>query len=124
MLRFAILAHDHPFLHWDLLLECGGICRSWRILADPGVPGPLAAETLPDHRVFYLDYEGPVTGHRGHVSQWDAGRCVWLMAREDMVQVLCFGRRWRGRVTVRRTETGWQVELAEGSRLKMSESPL
>ncbi len=27
--RFAILNHDHPFLHWDLLLEDGDRCRTW-----------------------------------------------------------------------------------------------
>jgi len=106
-MRFAILTHDHPFLHWDLLLECGEICRSWRLLTPPDTSGPIPAETLPDHRVFYLEYEGPVTGNRGTVTRWDAGSCVWVTACEDRVRVLCFGAKWQGAVTLRCTPNGW-----------------
>ena len=90
-MRFAILTHDHPFPHWDLLLEAGETCRTWRLLANPDSEGPIPAEILPDHRVFYLDYEGPVSGNRGTVLQWDSGECTWLTARADLVRVICRG---------------------------------
>src|SRR5207248_11451375 len=60
MPRFAILEHDHPHRHWDLLLEAGPVLRSWRLSAPPGAADDLAAEPTPDHRPLYLDYEGPV----------------------------------------------------------------
>lgn len=74
MPRFVVLTHDHPFPHWDFMLEDGGCLRTWRILESPSGPGPVAAERLADHRLRYLDYEGPVSRDRGHVKRWDAGQ--------------------------------------------------
>lgn len=74
MPRFVILEHDHPELHWDLMLEAGDVLQTWR-LAQPPVEGVFAIEAtrLADHRRIYLDYEGPVSGNRGCVRRWDAG---------------------------------------------------
>ena len=33
----------------------------------------MDAEVLPDHRLAYLDYEGPISGDRGSVTRWDRG---------------------------------------------------
>ena len=64
MPRFVILEHDHPVLHWDLMLEAGDVLQTWR-LANPPTPGcAIDATALPDHRLTYLDYEGPVSGNR------------------------------------------------------------
>ena len=73
MPRYVILTHDHPFPHWDLLLESGDSCRTWRLLGEPAVGVVIAAEPLPHHRLHYLDYEGPVSGDRGTVTRWDWG---------------------------------------------------
>ncbi len=102
-MRFAILTHDHPFPHWDLLLEAGSFCRTWRLLSAPDAPGMIAAEAIADHRRAYLDYEGPVSGGRGSVTQWDAGDLVWLSCRGIQTTALVRGRRWNGRLTIRST---------------------
>ena len=74
MLRFVILEHDHPVLHWDLMLEAGDVLRTWRLAEPPtGQTFAIAAESLPDHRLAYLEYEGPVSGNRGSVKRWDHG---------------------------------------------------
>ncbi len=85
MPRFVILEHDHPVLHWDLMLEAGDVLQSWRLAQPPelgvvieatrsafAVAQPVAT-ALGDHRAMYLDYEGPVSGGRGTVKRWDAG---------------------------------------------------
>jgi hypothetical protein len=71
--RFVVLAHDWPTPHWDLLLEAGPVLKAWRLLAEPGVGRVVAAEPNSDHRLLYLDYEGPLSGGRGSVRRWDAG---------------------------------------------------
>lgn len=71
--RFVILEHDHPFLHWDLLLEEHSSARTWRLLRKPCVGETIAAERIPDHRLMYLDYEGPVSGERGDVKRFLSG---------------------------------------------------
>jgi hypothetical protein len=73
MPRYVILEHDHPFLHWDLMLESGSALRTWRLLALPRSGQTIPAQASFDHRLAYLDYEGPVSGGRGWVKRWDWG---------------------------------------------------
>ncbi len=78
MPRYVILRHEgsatyKPGVHWDLLLELDDSLRAWTLADEPTAPGPIAAAKLPDHRLEYLDYEGPIAGDRGTVSRWDAG---------------------------------------------------
>ncbi len=72
MPRYVILTHDHPKLHWDFMLEWGGALRTWRLMQELSL-GDIPAEPLPDHRIAYLDYEGPISGNRGTVTRWDSG---------------------------------------------------
>jgi len=74
MPRYVILQHDHPELHWDLMLQAGDKLRTWRLAKAPIKPGEaIEATAIGDHRLMYLDYEGPVSGGRGRVVQWDHG---------------------------------------------------
>ena len=99
MPRFVILAHDRPFLHWDFLLENGDGCRAWRLLADPdSMTNDIPAEALPDHRLMYLNFEGPIGGGRGTVTQWDTGTFEWNVNRPEVCEVILAGRRWIGSV--------------------------
>ncbi|HUQ68863.1 MAG TPA: DNA polymerase ligase N-terminal domain-containing protein [Planctomycetaceae bacterium] len=111
-MRFAVLLHDHPFLHWDVLLQTGETCRTWRLLDSPESTGPWRAEAIADHRLFYLDHEGPVSGGRGHVTAWDRGEIVWIAATRSHVRVLCRGTKWHGVLTLRQqTDCHWQAEF-------------
>lgn len=112
MPRFAILEHDHPSLHWDLLLEAGAACRTWRLTAPPEPGAVIEAEAIADHRLMYLDYAGPVSGDRGTVSQWDAGSFVWITATDDQVAVLLKARRVSGQLNLNRTKNGWHAILS------------
>jgi len=85
MPRFAILEHtgapdDPSGRHFDLLVEAGESCRTWRLAALPESGGePVAAVELPPHRLAWLDHEaGDVSGGRGFA------RCV---ARGDFTLV-------------------------------------
>jgi DNA polymerase Ligase (LigD) len=101
MNRFVILEHDHPELHWDLMLECGDALRTWRLVAPPCAPGEVAAVPLGDHRKTYLGYEGPVSGDRGHVKRWDRGTYEMLPADGGgRIRVRLAGERIDGVVTL------------------------
>jgi len=71
--RYVILKHDHPFLHWDLLIEDQETARTWRLLRSPCLNEPIRAEPLSAHRKHYLTYEGRVSDNRGTVSRHDFG---------------------------------------------------
>lgn len=67
--RYVILSHDHPTPHFDFMLEKEGVLETWRLNLLPGT-SPLLAEKIHDHRLEYLDYEGPVSNDRGFVKEW------------------------------------------------------
>ena len=80
MPRFAILEHtgapdDPAGRHYDLLLEAGDTCRTWRLaeIPTPGGP-PVTAVELKPHRLAWLDHvAGEVSGGRGFARRVDGG---------------------------------------------------
>lgn len=84
--RFVVLQHDYPFLHWDLLLEAGDVLKSWRLLRPVSTGLWIPAESLPDHRSKYLDYEGPVSGDRGSVKRVMAGHFEQVSADDEVIE--------------------------------------
>jgi hypothetical protein len=101
MPRYVILEHDHPELHWDFMLEAGDKLRTWRLSAPPADGQLVAASVSFDHRLAYLDYEGPVSGNRGKVVGWDRGDYEELVTAGDQAQVRLRGTKLRGTVTLR-----------------------
>jgi hypothetical protein len=109
--RFVVLEHDHPVLHWDLMLEAGEALRTWRLAAPPQPGVSVAAEVSFDHRLAYLDYEGPVSGNRGCVKRWDSGSFEWL--GRDAVRLS--GTRLCGVLVLEETGAGgWRATFAAG----------
>lgn len=102
MPRYAILEHDHPHRHWDLLLEAGDVLRTWRLSDEPAAGQTIAAEATFDHRLVYLDYEGPISGGRGSVVQWDAGTFTWVKDESDQIIVQLAGKRLQGTAHLQR----------------------
>lgn len=103
-MRFALLAHDHPFPHYDLMLERAGVLWTWRLRALPAAT--FVAERSGDHRLLYLDYEGPVSGDRGSVTRCDGGSLTWLEAEGERIEVEVHGALYRGRLTGTRQPDG------------------
>jgi hypothetical protein len=94
--RFVILEHDHPLPHWDFMLEAGAVLRTWRLEAPPQPDRPSRAAASFDHRLIYLDYEGPVSGNRGTVKRWDGGTFEWLSDGAARLRLRLDGLRLRG----------------------------
>jgi hypothetical protein len=125
MPRFVILYHEMPAgapraSHWDLMLDRGETLATWA-LDEPLVPEhEVAAQQLADHRRDYLDYEGPVSGNRGHVTRWDAGTFTGELSA-DKIAVALHGVRCHGTLKLSRETSSdprrWRVYLdpAEGT---------
>lgn len=91
MPRFVLLLHECPDAnpretHCDLMLEVGAVLETWTLqtvpcdwcrldLAPPMIAASNAVEVerIADHRLAYLDYEGPISGGRGTVRRLDGG---------------------------------------------------
>ena len=92
--RFVLLWHELPATiprasHWDLMLQKDDLLLTYELPSVPDrVVGPaqtehpqstsfpavegtveLPAKRLPDHRIEYLEYEGSISGDRGHVRR-------------------------------------------------------
>jgi DNA ligase D-like protein (predicted 3'-phosphoesterase) len=107
MHRFVVLRHEFPpddarASHWDFMLETDGVLRTWSVAQEPTTALRQIATALADHRIAYLDYEGPVSGNRGSVRRWDAGSYQTEGATAERIEVRLAGERLRGRVTLTR----------------------
>ena len=122
MPRFAILEHtnapdDPAGRHFDLLLEAGAACRTWRLVRVPAADGvPVAAVELPPHRLAWLDHEaGEVSGSRGFARRVDAGDFALVAAdASDLAAATSFvlamhGKPLTGRLRVTAVDDGWAV---------------
>ena len=121
MPRFVILEHtdapdDPAGRHYDLLLEDGDACRTWRLaeLPVPGGPAVEAVELAP-HRRAWLDHEaGEVSGGRGFARRVDAGTFEpppTAIEPASAIAVWLRGTRCHGRLTLAADSPGWRVRL-------------
>ena len=74
-LHYAILRHDgiaDP--HFDLMFETypGSTLATWRSPVWP-IETPVDVTRLKDHRREYLQFEGEISGNRGHVARVEDG---------------------------------------------------
>jgi hypothetical protein len=96
------------------MLEHGASLATWALPQAPDTAAEMTAPRLPDHRLAYLDYEGPVSGGRGTVSRWDQGTYRTEHQTDDQWIVTLQGQRLPGRVVLDRLpgeENSWRFAL-------------
>jgi len=104
MPRFVVLEHDSPAgLHWDFMLEMGPALATWSLPRPPDSAQPMTARALPDHRMAFLEYEGPISGDRGSVGRWDRGTYQVEHQSDTKLVVLLRGEKLAGRAALERT---------------------
>jgi hypothetical protein len=115
MNRFVVLEHDHPTLHWDLMLEGENALETWRLSSLPQIGATCQAEKLPDHRMAYLEYEGPVSKNRGNVTRWDEGRYFQIEDQPRRIGVRLVGKKFIGLLLLKehRPES-WEASFIQG----------
>jgi len=113
MPRFVVLEHAQSAgRHWDFMLESGDTLATWSLATPPTMPGKQSALALADHRLTYLDYEGPVSGDRGNVMRWDAGSYELMEKAGGRWRVLLSGRQLRGLALLTQTAADqWTIEF-------------
>ncbi|MDE0938478.1 MAG: hypothetical protein OSA43_00835 [Pirellulales bacterium] len=117
MPRFVILRHQMPPQssrpdHWDLMLEDGSHLLTWALPAVPLVGEQFWALPLAEHRLEYLDYEGPLTGDRGRVTRHDWGNYKKLSDDNQQQIFMLRGQYMSSRVTIGKiTKNAGEVEL-------------
>lgn len=141
MPRFVLLYHDCPpgyerSSHWDFMLEAEGVLRTWALarlprtwtslrertaqLATGCAPNAgtdsVDAQRLGDHRLAYLEYEGPLSAGRGQVRRIDGGTYTTRSESGEGWQVRLFGDVWSGPIRLLPTTADsrdWQLVVEE-----------
>ena len=115
MPRYVILQHETgEGRHFDFMLEMGGVLKTWSLPQPPVNGVETDAKALPDHRLAYLDYEGPVSGDRGSVIRWDRGTYEVAYQSESDLIVQLHGEKLIGRATLaqnREIRTNWTLSF-------------
>ncbi len=124
MPRFVLLRHECPPTykpsHWDLMLEAEGVLQTWELrelptswIAEPHQTEAqsITATRLPDHRLEYLDYEGPLTDNRGSVAQIDVGGFEIVAESPQRLVVILRGKAIRDTIELVQTaeENRWEL---------------
>jgi hypothetical protein len=109
MPSFVVLRHQMPEhaprpSHWDVMFDLGDpALPTWALERPPDDEIEQIVTRLADHRLAYLDYEGPLTSGRGRVERWDRGICNVLSRTPDLWQLHLQGERLTGEVSLMRS---------------------
>lgn len=94
------------------MLEAGESLRTWALEEVPKIGSTIPAEQLPDHRMDYLTYEGPVSNDRGTVTRWDWGGYALNSENDEQICITLFGRRLACEVVLERSSNDPQRWIA------------
>jgi hypothetical protein len=107
--------------HYDWFIEdrAAQQLRSFRVLVDPREAlEPFEGVSTSDHRLAYLDYEGPVSGGRGAVTRLWRLEIHSLFLGHRFVRVAASGGEWGCQLH------GRQVEGAKWTFRRVRELPV
>lgn len=119
--RFVIQKHAAPDtpVHWDLMLEAGGVLQTYRIPLPPQelLKTATTAVRILDHPLKFLTYEGKLSRNKGTVQIADAGTYQLVDDDENHQQIQLDGRLLRGTLSLTHIENDrWELHfLREGT---------
>jgi DNA polymerase ligase (LigD)-like protein len=144
MPRFVLLYHRCPAdfgqpSHWDWMLEHGKVLWTWQLpqlpaswqasltgmVVSPASCAPaqtVMAQKLPDHRLAYLEYEGPVSAGRGEVERCDGGTYELIRQENGRLEITVEGTVLRCTVELEEERLTVMVESRVESRESRDES--
>lgn len=104
-----MLEHEEVLLTWNLF----ELPKSWE---DDSAARPQAASRgsaavkIHDHRLAYLDYEGPISEGRGEVTRVDRGEYRIVERTDAHWRVELLGDRFKGVIELRHKDgSDWEL---------------
>jgi len=101
--RFVIQEHTTPEgVHWDLMIEKGGVLTTFRLSQSPenACNHAIEAVRIFDHALRFLTYEGPVQKGTGKVRIVERGACRVLDENEGSMTLDLQGTLLQGHFTL------------------------
>lgn len=110
--RFVIQEHTTgQDVHWDFMLELGGILQTYRLDKAPNEALHLAvnATKIFDHPLKFLTYQGPVNKGRGNVRITESGTYKIVHQAHSRIELSLSGKILKGKFTLTHIEgNNWQ----------------
>lgn len=95
------------------MFEVHDALATWSVELLPGTDS-VAATRLTDHRLDYLDYEGPISRGRGVVSQEDSGPFQLISLTAERALFHLEGNRWSGIADfILESELRWRLSFSQ-----------
>jgi hypothetical protein len=94
------------------MLEMGDVLKTWSLPIFPKPNVEIESKPLPDHRLDYLEYEGPISGNRGSVLCCDRGTYEIQNQSETQFTLQLTGEKLSGKVVLRQVQNApkrWTV---------------
>jgi hypothetical protein len=86
--------------HWDFMLEDGDVLRTWALDQELMPDVAVVGHELAEHRLEYLEYEGPIDKNRGAVRRVDRGPYSTILKDRDRWYVALEGATFRGELWI------------------------
>ena len=105
--RFVVQEHTTgPEVHWDFMLELGGILQTYRLDKAPDEALHLAvnAAKIFDHPLKFLTYQGPVNKGRGSVRITESGTYKIVRQAHNRIELDLSGKILKGKFTLTHIE--------------------
>lgn len=93
------------------MLERDGVLGTWTLCELPTEQAWVVAQRIHDHRLDYLEYEGPISGDRGHVSRYDRGSCQIDAYDNLRVTARIAGQHLRGQLRLEKFAGAWRCRI-------------
>ena len=110
--NFVIQEHSSgPDVHWDFMLELGGILQTYRLDKAPSEALHLAvnATKIFDHPLKFLTYQGPVNKGQGSVRIIETGTYKMVHQAHNRIELNLSGKILKGKFTLSYIEgDNWQ----------------
>lgn len=106
-------------VHWDLMLESGGVLQTYRLVLPPGelLHQRATAVKIFDHPLKFLTYEGSLSEDKGSVQIADGGTYRLLRADTNLSLLKLDGKILKGKFALARIEADrWEFYLLKSGR--------
>ena len=117
--RFVIQKHTKgKDIHWDFMLELGGVLQTYRLDKAPDETLHLAvnATKIFDHPLKFLTYQGPVNKGRGNVQITESGAYKIVHQAHNRIELSLSGKILKGKFTLTHIEgDNWQFGADSGN---------
>lgn len=115
-MKFVIHHHVTVPEHYDLMLEAEETLHTWQLttknLTSLLSGRRIEAVKIHDHRKMYLEYEGPVSCDRGHVSLFDSGEYRLMKEKKHRTEYFFSGKKLTGRVVFTREDENFLLQYS------------